>query len=437
MTSPSPSASLADLQPTHPSNTQTVGVFTGTGGAAAALPPNNVDLTSISTHANDLISKNQASVASKPQVPGYIGQTLPEMRKDPQLAELVRTELNNILSTMPSLQKATSADTSGLATGNHQQNVQNQQELVRQQMLQFQETQERNLQKFAAEQKEQLEAFQQQLGIPPSQTNLPAQPKPVYQSTLCHQPAKLSTPSDHPAYSALQGQSDQPQAGALAMDMETLLGLTVRSKQYRPYEFAKRTQLFYASNINERNCNFPCYMLGYLRHCLILMSGVVPSSENEIASRLTNLMNICEIAANNSNLNDFDCAGWQIGKAYGDRVFHEVETGRRTWEELPAHILPDIFLHAKDMVAMRTVKNPKSKSEDEKKKLKKKADGTKACSTYNTFKTGEGCAYEWSNSDKKCEFDHYCRKCFQKSGKKERHKALNCEVEADSTKKDE
>ena len=69
----------------------------------------------------------------------------------------------------------------------------------------------------------------------------------------------------------------------------------------------------------------------------------MPSSENEISSRLKNLMNICEIAANNSNLNEFDCAGWQIGKAYGDRVFHEVETGRRTWEDLPAHILPDIF----------------------------------------------------------------------------------------------
>ena len=221
------------------------------------------------------------------------------------------------------------------------------------------------------------------------------------------------------------------------MDMETLLGLTVRSKQFRPHEFAKRTQLFYASNISEKNFNFPCYMLGYLRHCLILMSRVVPSSENEISSRLTNLMNICEIAANNSNLNEFDSAGWHIAKAYGDRMFHEVETGRRTWEDLPAHILPDIFLHAKDMVAMRSVKPPKSKAEDEKKNKKKKSDGDKACSTYNTFKTGEGCAYEWSNSDKKCEFDHYCKKCFQKSGKKERHKALSCDVEIDASKKDE
>ena len=67
-------------------------------------------------------------------------------------------------------------------------------------------------------------------------------------------------------------------------------------------------------------------------------------------------MNICEIAANNSTLNDFDCPGWQIAKAYGDRVFHDVETGQKSWEELPVNIRADTFLHAKDTVTMKLKK---------------------------------------------------------------------------------
>ena len=211
------------------------------------------------------------------------------------------------------------------------------------------------------------------------------------------------------------------------------MGLTVRSKQFRPYEFAARTQLFYAKNINERNCNFPCYVLGYLRHCLIIMSGVVPSSENELASRLTNLMNICEIAANNSTLNDFDCSGWQIAKAYGDRVFHDVETGQKTWEDLPVSIMADTFLHAKDTVAMKAKKAGDTRSdaglETGRKKKKKVEDSkSKVCTTYNTFRTGDGCAYEFKG-DGKCVFEHFCKKCFTKTGKKEPHKAVNCDQE--------
>ena len=126
------------------------------------------------------------------------------------------------------------------------------------------------------------------------------------------------------------------------------------------------------------------------------MSGVVPSSENELSSRLTNLMNICEIAANNSTLNDFDCPGWQIAKTYGDRVFHDVETGQKTWEELPVNIMADTFLHAKDTVIMKAKKAVLPSDIDLKtgKKKKKKSDEGKGkvCTTYNTFRTGDGCA---------------------------------------------
>jgi hypothetical protein len=125
------------------------------------------------------------------------------------------------------------------------------------------------------------------------------------------------------------------------------------------------------------------------------MSWVVPSSENELSSRLTNLMNICEIAANNSTLNDFDCPGWQIAKAYGDRVFHDVETGQKTWEDLPVSIMADTFLHAKDTVAMKAKKTPQLAGDIDPKTGKKKKKKTeevkgKVCTAYNTFRTGDG-----------------------------------------------
>ena len=130
------------------------------------------------------------------------------------------------------------------------------------------------------------------------------------------------------------------------------------------------------------------------------MSGLVPTSENEVSSRLTNLMNICEIGANNSTLNDFDCAGWQIAKAYRDRVFHDVETGQKTWEDLPASVMADTFLHAKDTVAMKTKKAASIGDLDPEtgKKKKKKSDESKSrvCTTYNSFRTGDGCAYEFT-----------------------------------------
>ena len=104
-----------------------------------------------------------------------------------------------------------------------------------------------------------------------------------------------------------------------------------------------------------------------------------------------------------------------------------METGQKTWEDLPVNIMADTFLHAKDTVAMKEKKKvPAADPEKKKNKKVEKVKG-KACTTYNTFRTGEGCAYEF-NSESKCVFEHYCKKCFSKTGKKESHKALNCEV---------
>ena len=167
----------------------------------------------------------------------------------------------------------------------------------------------------------------------------------------------------HVAYQSIQAgargaagnQSDQePQLNLL--DMDSMLGLTVREKQYRPYEFASRGNFFYAKNINDRNITLPLYVYGYLKHCIILLSGLVPVAEGEVMARLTHLMNIMEITSNNSTLNDFDHSSWNLGRGYGDRVFNDIQQGLRNWTELPQNILPDVFLHVKDMVDMQTRK---------------------------------------------------------------------------------
>ena len=67
-------------------------------------------------------------------------------------------------------------------------------------------------------------------------------------------------------------------------------------------------------------------------------------------------MNICEITSNNSTLNDFDNPAWQLGKGYGDRVFNDIQQGLRSWSDMPNHILPDVFLHVKDMVDIQARK---------------------------------------------------------------------------------
>ena len=454
-TDPSPSASLKDIglppgvQPAplssqppappvtghHPSQVQNTpcGLFGQPLGATAApqvagFQPqvSNTTLSQqpglLAGRVEDLIASNTPAAKAAPNLDGYTGPTIPELRKDQDLAAIVRTELQRIIaSDVPSLQKSVQTSVQ------EQSFIQQKQVSNQQKLAEFRDQQKQQMDQFLANQEQQFQALQQQLGVSSLPSNAPHVPAPATHRHV----RPTQHVSDHPAYTALQGAGDNSN---LAMDMETLMGLTVRSKQFRPYEFAARTQLFYAKNITERNCNLPCYILGYLRHCLILMSGVVPSSENEVSSRLTNLMNICEIAANNSTLNDFDCSGWQIAKAYGDRVFHDIETGQKTWEDLPVSIMADTFLHAKDTVAMKSRKVQQGsgeKKEEEKKKNKKKSEDSKSrvCTTFNTFRTGDGCAYEY-NSDKKCEFEHFCKKCFAKSGKKESHKALNCDTVA-------
>ena len=160
-------------------------------------------------------------------------------------------------------------------------------------------------------------------------------------------------------------------------------------------------------------------------------------------ARLVHLMNIMEITSNNSTLNDFDHSAWQLGRGYGDRVFNDIQQGLRSWTEMPNHILPDVFLHVKDMVDIQTRKKDsttrgggggagrgagRGRGGSNRERNSERAVGDSkplVCTTYNDFFTGSGCAYEYNNQ-RKCNYEYYCSKCFASTGNKVTHKARFC-----------
>ena len=169
-----------------------------------------------------------------------------------------------------------------------------------------------------------------------------------------------------------------------------------------------------------------------------MSSGLVTVPVGEVMARLVHLMNIMEITSNNSTLNDFDHSAWQLGRGYGDRVFNDIQQGLRSWPEMPNHILPDVFLHVKDMVDTQTKKKDtnarggggrgggRGRGNKERGQDRSGSDSKPlVCTTYNDFFTGSGCAYEYNNQ-RKCNYEHYCSKCFASTGNKVAHKARFC-----------
>lgn len=369
-----------------------------TGSRPSVLPSPVTSTADLVADAQSLLHLNQRPPPPGSHLPGYTGPTMKDLQQDKTIASEVQRQVEDYISKIPGLQKIVAGQPASLnptlPTSSH--------------YLHYNTDNSRSYQS------------QQQPG------------------------------AHHLAYQAIQdgatggavntaGVSHKPKDEINLLDMDTMLGLTVRERQYRPHEFAMRGNFFYARNINERNITLPLYMYGYLKHCIILLSGLVPVAEGEVNARLINLMNICEITSNNSTLSDFDHPAWQLGRGYGDRVLNDIQQGLRGWSEMPNHILPDVFLHVKDMVDMQTKKKddgnlrgggrgkkgaggqPRSTSD----KGVKVGEKPLVCSSYNDFFTGSGCAYEFTNG-RKCTYDHYCSKCFAGTGNKIAHKGRFC-----------
>ena len=399
-----PGASLS----TSTAQTSTMGSTTTTtslsGPQVSLLPPtSNLSFTPVPaasnartdllTEAQNLVQLNDRSGVTGNNLHGYSGPSMKDLQQDKSIADEVQRQLANIIATTPALHKVVAGQA------------------------------------------------QSQPGRGSTGHSQGAQSQGAYHTLGAH---GLGTP--HMAFQAIQAGAagsaavqGQPREDLNLLDMDTMLGLTVRDRQYRPHEFASRGNFFYAKNINDRNITLPLYVYGYLKHCIILLSGLVPVADGEVVARLVNLMNIMEITSNNSTLNDFEHSAWQLGKGYGDRVFNDVQQGHRNWTELPNNILPDVFLHVKDMVDMQTKKKDvhtprdrggrrgRGRGSGQERSSSDRPGGEKplVCSTYNDFFTGSGCAYEFNNQ-RKCSYEHYCSKCFASTGNKLVHKARFC-----------
>ena len=367
-----------------------------------------VGIGSLLTDAQDLINVNEADGPAVNSLPGYTGSSMKDLQQDRSIAAEVQRQLDSYIAQIPGLQKVVAGQSVPLTV--------------------------------------------------PINTN-PSRPP---SRTPHNQHIGRASGDTHLAYQAIQagaaglgniavdtggGVPNIPRDEVNLLDMDTMLGLTVREKQYRPHEFASRGNFFYARNINDRNITLPLYMYGYLKHCIILLSGLVPVAEGEVMARLINLMNICEITSNNSTLNDFDHLAWQLGRGYGDRVLNDIQQGLRSWPEMPNHILPDVFLHVKDMIDTQTRKKDdgnacggrakrggggQGRGSSDKQGGSKVSVTPLVCTSYNDFFTGSGCAYEFNNQ-RKCTYEHYCSKCFAADGTKVVHKGRFCGVAAAAT----
>ena len=411
MANPKDSLSLATSTAQSVGSTSTTSTSSITNPRVSLLPPTTglgsvgntavpVSPGSLYSEAQNLIHVNDRSGVAVAGLQGYNGPNMKDLQQDKSIADEVQRQLAELIASTPALQKVVAGQPPVLA--------------------------------------------------PQPKTSHHPQPlfKPgpsAYSATTALGQPGLG--SHHVAFQAIHagatgGGADQTRDNINLLDMDSMLGLTVREKQYRPHEFASKGNFFYSKNINDKNITLPLYVYGYLKHCIILMSGLVPVAEGEVMARLVNLLHIMEITSNNSTLNDFDHSAWQLGRGYGDRVFNDIQQGLRSWPEMPNHILPDVFLHVKDMVDMQTKRKdaPRGKGGSRGKGSGKErnssdrpsGDKTLVCSTYNDFFTGTGCAYE-HNQNRTCGYEHYCSKCFSSSGSKVAHKARFCTVAATVT----
>ena len=145
----------------------------------------------LASRVDNLISNNSPSDMPAPSMTGYTGPTIPDLRKDVDLADLVRSEVQRMITTqLPSLQKVVASSQPGEALQNNHLRVQ-------QQLADFQAQQKLEMEQFAKRQEEQFLDLQQQLhgtvGRPAARPPLSVSARPAAAATY------PSTISDHPA----------------------------------------------------------------------------------------------------------------------------------------------------------------------------------------------------------------------------------------------
>ena len=209
--------------------------------------------------------------------------------------------------------------------------------------------------------------------------------------------------------------------------VDQLYRVTTVNKQLRAYEFAATGQFPYKSLIKQDNVNAISFAYGAFKHLEAIKSGLITMSDTEFLARLKHLKNVFEVACLSSNLTSFTDPAWQVAREYDSRVIADIEAGVKNWSTLASGLETDAIYVAKEIVDLKNkAKKPPKDPKDAKKPKEPRDPKNKACSTYNTHRSSEGCYWEHMNKGS-CVFEHFCSWCKTNRDVKEKHKEVSCE----------
>ena len=221
-------------------------------------------------------------------------------------------------------------------------------------------------------------------------------------------------------------------AGNNVSTVDQLYAATMRNKQLKAYEFAATGQFSYKNQLKQDNTNAITFAYGSFKHLEAAKLGLIQMDDEEFLSRLRHLKNVYEVACLSSNLSSFTDNAWQVAREYDTRVIADIESGAKNWSTLSKGLETDAIYCANQIVELKNkAKKPVKDPKDLKPAKDKKDSKVKACTTYNTHRSSDGCFWEHNNKGESCIFEHYCSWCKTNRDVKEKHKVFDCEFKTD------
>ena len=383
---------------------------------------------SLAGAASYLAQINAPPQSTTHSIAGYSGPTIPELRRNPGVSAAAQEALDYLFQQIPALASYPSQQ-APVMTSHPRVSVQ---------------------QPLAASVAPLLPSFplQQQPQLPVAAPYPPLQPAPVYHQHVMqsagHVPALqqpqlvpgvggplqplLGAPLPlQPDYSNLDQDTSQRSlqsqdgSNSKPVNLDDLLSATIKHKEFSAIDFAKLSKFSYISNLNHTNLNLSLFAYGSIRHLLLLSNGTLPAvSKAEFNARLQHLLHVLEITCLESNLLEFNSNSFKVAKEYDKVILSDIQEGYKTWESLDRCIDSTAWNVAIRMVPAVTKSQPQSKSQNN------SNSSQKICTTWNTFRSGEGCHFEFTNPGQKCVYLHHCSTCRQKGFPNRHHKAIHC-----------
>ena len=214
--------------------------------------------------------------------------------------------------------------------------------------------------------------------------------------------------------------------------VDQLYAATMRNKQLKAYEFAATGQFSYKHQLKQDNTNAITFAYGSFKHLEAAKLGLIQMDDEEFLSRLRHLKNVYEVACLSSNLSSFTDNAWQVAREYDTRVVADIESGAKSWSTLSKGLETDAIYCANQIVELKNkAKKPVKDHKDPKNPKDKKDAKVKACTTFNTHRSSEGCFWEHNNKGETCIFEHFCSWCKANRDVKEKHKVFDCEFKTE------